>query len=51
MRMAKNFYTPVGFWVSIPLKEFTAWIRSGNDIIEEENEQIRKAREQAKRRR
>nr|MBQ4453234.1 hypothetical protein [Clostridia bacterium] len=49
MKMAKNFYTPVEYWVKIPLKEFTAWIRSGNDIIEEENAEIEKAR--ARRRR
>jgi hypothetical protein len=50
MKMAKNFYTPVEYWVRIPLKEFTAWIRSGNSIIEEENEEIRKMRESRKRR-
>jgi hypothetical protein len=43
IRMAKNFHTPVGYWVSLPLAEFTRWIRAGNTVIEEENEEIRKA--------
>ena len=49
MKMAKNFYTPVEYWVKIPLRRFTAWIRSGNEIIEEENERIEKARSRRRR--
>ncbi len=44
IRMAKNFNTPVPYWISLPLAEFTRWIRAGNAVIEEENEEIRKAR-------
>jgi len=42
--MAKNFNTSVFDWVSLPLAEFVRWIRAGNAVIEEENEEIRKAR-------
>jgi hypothetical protein len=42
--MAKNFHTPVFDWISLPLAEFTRWIRAGNTVIEEENEEIEKAR-------
>lgn len=44
IRMAKSFHTPVFEWVKIPLAEFTAWIRAGNEVISEENEAIEKAR-------
>jgi len=42
--MSKTFNTPVSYWISLPLAAFTAWIRAGNTVIEEENEEIRKAR-------
>ncbi len=44
IRMSKNFYTPIPYWISLPLSQFTNWIRAGNAVIEEENEEIRKAR-------
>ena len=43
IKMAKNFNTPVGYWVSLPLAEFTCWIRAGNAVIEEENAEMKKA--------
>ena len=50
MRMAKSFNTPVFDWVSLPLAEFTRWIRASNKVIDEENKEIQKARNQSRRR-
>ena len=50
IRMAKSFNTSVFEWISRPLAEFTRWIRAGNAVIDEENEEIKKARNQSRRR-
>ena len=49
IKMSKNFNTPVGYWVDLPLAEFTRWIRAGNAVIEEENAEIEKARKKRRR--
>ena len=33
--MAQATYTPVYFWLSIPIREFTAWIRELNELEKE----------------
>lgn len=33
--MAQNTYTPVQFWVEMPLTELAEWIESNNDLIKE----------------
>jgi len=46
IRMAKNFHTPVFDWINLPLREFTDWIRAGNEVIDAENREIEKVRKQ-----
>ncbi len=39
--MAQTNYTPVGYWLSIPLRELPDWIVSSNGIVKVRNEKIR----------
>ncbi len=40
--MAANTYTPVQFWVSMPLVEFMDWITASNDLIAERDKKKKK---------
>jgi len=33
--LAKNWNTPVPYWLGIPLTELREWIRSSNDVVRE----------------
>lgn len=33
--MAQNTYTPVQFWLKMPLIEFMGWITASNELLEE----------------
>ena len=40
--LARNSYTPVGFWLGLPLRELAGWLETNNDVIGEINEARRK---------
>lgn len=44
--MAENASTPVGYWLSLPLCSFAAWIRANNSLQEERKAARDKARAQ-----
>lgn len=46
--MAQVNNTPVPYWLSLPLVELTAWIRSSNQIQREEKAKAQAARAAAK---
>lgn len=31
--MAQNTYTPISFWLSMPIREFTEWIKELNELV------------------
>lgn len=33
--MARENNTPAGFWLDMPLVEFTRWIKANNEIVRE----------------
>lgn len=35
MVLAQNNYTPVDYWLRLPLKELSEWVETNNRIIEE----------------
>lgn len=35
LAMARNNYTPVQFWLSMPLVEFVEWIKESNKLAAE----------------
>jgi len=39
--MAQATYTPISFWLSLPIREFTKWIEELNEL-EKEREKQRK---------
>lgn len=48
LRMAKIYHTSVFDWLSIPLIAFCSWIRAGNAVINEDNEQLEEIRKAKK---
>jgi len=34
--MARNSYTPVNFWLKMPLTELSQWIKTNNQLVQEE---------------
>jgi hypothetical protein len=38
MILAKNTYTPVSFWLSVSMADFASWIRTNNEIVNEEKD-------------
>jgi len=36
--LARNSYTPVGYWMEIPLVELAGWLETNNEVIGEINE-------------
>jgi len=43
MILARNWNSPIDFWLGLPLSELRGWIQTNNEIINEEN-QARKKR-------
>ena len=35
MMLSVNCCTPVGYWLSLPLRQFAAWIETNNEITRE----------------
>ena len=42
LSMAKTYHTSAFEWLEVTLIEFCSWIRAGNAIVEQENEEIEK---------
>ena len=51
MRLARYTKTPISYFLKQPIDSFVAWIKTMNKEIERENEGIKKAQEEAKRKR
>jgi hypothetical protein len=40
--LARNAYTPVGYWMGLPLRQLAAWCETNNDVIGQLNEDAKK---------
>ena len=42
MVLAKNCYTPVSYWLSLPLRQLYEWVKANNQLMREEDERWRR---------
>jgi len=42
MILSQNYHSPISFWLSIPLKDLSAWIGDSNELVEEQRERNKK---------
>ena len=42
--LSRNSYTPVGYWMGLPLRELAGWLATNNDVVGRMNEERRASR-------